>query len=563
MVVAVATVVLTAQPASASPSPTAASGLASPDVSAGPGTYHALTASRILDTRTTVGGHHGLVGANQTVTLSVAGHGNVPVGVAGAVVVNVTVADGSGGGFVTVYPTGVSRPSVSDVNYTGAKPTSNLVTVKLGSGGRIELFNGSLGTTNLIVDVEGYFTSGAAASPGAFAAVTPSRVLDTRTGNGATGPVAGNGGVTVQVTGRGGIPASGVGAVVINVTVTDPAQSGYVTVYPTGAPSRPTASNLNFVAAQTIPNLVVVPVGTGGKINLHNGSGGQVQLIGDVQGYFRSGTAAATGTFHALSPSRILDTRSGLGGSHRVAAGAELKLHVAGHGGVPATGVAAVVLNVTVVGPSTGGNITAYPTGVVKPTTSNLNYNAGQTKPNLVIVPIDSYGWVSLTNNSSGSTDEIADVAGYFLGTGTEPTVLGPHTWGPFTMGMTYAQAKVAYPQLPAAFPGCAGVDAGGAGLVFNPGSQLLSFIRPDHQVQTANGIHFGDTVNSIKSRFPGASVEPDEPSITLAATSTDHGENGVYYWIDVTGPRGVDDVPLGVDTVDSIGLGQNERCFD
>jgi hypothetical protein len=122
---------------------------------------------------------------------------------------------------------------------------------------------------------------------GGLSPLTPSRILDTRNGTGATGPVPANGTINVQVTGKGGVPASGVGAVAINVTVTQPTASGFATVWPDGV-TKPTTSNLNFVAGQTIPNLVVVPVGADGKIDLFNGGSGTSQYVGDVFGWFSS-----------------------------------------------------------------------------------------------------------------------------------------------------------------------------------------------------------------------------------------------------------------------------------
>ncbi len=116
--------------------------------------------------------------------------------------------------------------------------------------------------------------------------MSPARILDTRYGTGAArAKVAEHATVHLQVTGKGGVPVSGVSAVVLNVTVTNPASSGYITAYPDGT-SRPTASNLNLVRGQTVPNLVVVKLGTGGKVSLYNGTGGTVDLIADVAGYY-------------------------------------------------------------------------------------------------------------------------------------------------------------------------------------------------------------------------------------------------------------------------------------
>ena len=126
----------------------------------------------------------------------------------------------------------------------------------------------------------------AADTAGNFRPVGPLRVLDTRVGNGAPRTaVAAGASLKVQIEGAHAIPASGISAVVLNVTVTQPTAGGYLTAYPDGA-TRPTASNLNFNPAQTVPNLVVVPVGADGKITLYNGSAGTVQLIGDIAGYY-------------------------------------------------------------------------------------------------------------------------------------------------------------------------------------------------------------------------------------------------------------------------------------
>ena len=96
------------------------------------------------------------------------------------------------------------------------------------------------------------------------------------------------GSISVQVTGQGGVPATGVSAVALNVTVAAPTAAGYITVWPSGTPQQQT-SNLNFQAGQNIPNLVIVPVGADGKIQLFNGSGGTVHLIADVAGYILGG----------------------------------------------------------------------------------------------------------------------------------------------------------------------------------------------------------------------------------------------------------------------------------
>ncbi|NMM23589.1 MAG: hypothetical protein HHJ11_08845, partial [Phycicoccus sp.] len=234
---------------------------------------------------------------------------------------------------------------------------------------------GLAGVLGAVVLPVGAATAMAVTTPGGFTSLAPARLLDTRTGVGAAKvAVAAGGTVHLQVTGRGGVPASGVSAVVLNVTVTAPTAPGFVTVYADGK-ARPTASNLNFVKAQTVPNLVIAPVGTNGKVALFNGSGGTVQLIGDVSGYYLAGVPSVAGAFGSLAPARLLDTRSGVGAPKvAVAAHGTVHLQVAGRGGVPASGVSAVVLNVTVTAPTAPGFVTVYGDGTVRSSASNLNF---------------------------------------------------------------------------------------------------------------------------------------------------------------------------------------------
>ena len=253
------------------------------------------------------------------------------------------------------------------------------------------------------------------ASGARFNALPPARVLDTREGNGApVGRVAPNSAIDLQVTGRGGVPASGVSAVVLNVTVTEPSALSFLTAWPTGEP-RPLASNLNFTAGQTVPNLVVVKVGAGGKVSLYNYAG-TTHVIADVSGWYGASGATQGSRYHPVAPSRLLDTRTGLGAvlAKLVPSGA-LDLQVTGRGGVPATGVSAVAVNVTVTEPVTGGFLTAWPTGAVPPLTSSLNFTPAQTVANLAVVKVGTDGKISFYNGgSSGGVHVIADVAGWF-----------------------------------------------------------------------------------------------------------------------------------------------------
>ena len=100
-----------------------------------------------------------------------------------------------------------------------------------------------------------------------------------------TGPISGGSSVNLTVAGRGGVPSSGADAVALNVTVTNASGPSFLTVWPTGQP-KPTASNVNFVAGQTIPNMVIAKVGAGGQVSIYNNTG-STDVIVDVLGWFR------------------------------------------------------------------------------------------------------------------------------------------------------------------------------------------------------------------------------------------------------------------------------------
>ncbi|MFE5301102.1 FlgD immunoglobulin-like domain containing protein [Streptomyces sp. NPDC056632] len=246
-----------------------------------------------------------------------------------------------------------------------------------------------------------------------FKPVTPARILNTLTGVGAPkGKVGRNGTVDLQVTGRGGVAATGVSTVVLTVTATNPTSGTFISVHPYGTP-RTSASNLNVPAGRNVPNQVTVPVGKDGKVSLYN-AWGTVDLLVDVTGYY---TLDGSGDrFKPVTPARILDTLTGVGAPKaKVGAARTVNLQIAGRGGVPATGVTAVVMNVTATNVTSSSYVSVYPYGTARPATSNLNVVRGQVVANLVTVPVKS-GKVTLYNHG-GTVDLLGDVAGYFTNT--------------------------------------------------------------------------------------------------------------------------------------------------
>ncbi len=369
-----------------------------------PGAMVPLSPSRLLDSR--INGP--ALGPGRTWTLQVTGLGGVPPAGVSAVVLNVTVTETTTAGYLTVSPTGSTRPVASNVNWAAGATIPNAVIAKVGLGGQVDLYQSGPGSAQVIVDVAGYFVDGTIGEPGAFTSIAPARILDTRAGD---GKLVSNEARDLQILGRGGVPASNVSAVVMNVTVTETTSSGYLTVFPSGT-KRPVASNLNWTHDVTIPNLVAVKVGDNGKVTLFQSGPGTAQVVVDVAGYYLGGKADKPGMFVTLSPARILDTRT----SAPVAPGGDLSLSILGRGGIPAAGVSAVVINTTVTETTAHGFLTVYPGTSPLPTASNLNWSGGgATIPNLVTAQIGYNGTIKFHNASAGTTQVVADAAGYYI----------------------------------------------------------------------------------------------------------------------------------------------------
>ena len=218
----------------------------------------------------------------------------------------------------------------------------------------------------------------------------------------------GGGTIDLVVAGRGGVPASGVDSVILNVAAVAPSGSGFVSVWPSGQ-RRPLVSNLNYSAGRTVPNLVVCKLGSGGAVSLF-ASAGELDLIADVVGCF---TAEGAGLV-AVTPNRLLDTRTGTGARRGVVAGGtEIGLMVAGIGGV-ASNAKSVILNVTAADATADTFVTVYPSGVKRPNSSSLNVMAGDTIANLVVAKVGANGSVRLYNHG-GAVNLVADVTGYFV----------------------------------------------------------------------------------------------------------------------------------------------------
>jgi subtilisin family serine protease len=392
-----------------------------PPTTAGFGTFVSLPPSRILDTRFGTGTAKQKLGAGQTLTLQVTGAGGIPASGVTAVVLNTTVTDPTAPSYLTVWPTGQSQPTTSNINFSTNQTVPNLVTVKVGTGGDVSFFN-AVGSIDLLADVAGYYIDGTGTAGSTFVSLPPTRILDTRSTGGPIGQGATR---NLQVTGLNGVPPTAT-AVVANVTVTGGTAASYVTVFP-GGTAVPNASNLNFTKSETVPNLAIVQLGSSGNLGIYN-SLGSTQVIVDLQGYFTAAGDTTGSRFFPLVDHRILDTRFNVDGIYGpIRGGTAVNANVVGQGGVlvgpsntigASDGPSAVVVNTTVADGTENGYLTVYPTGTTLPNASNLNFAAGEAVANLTTAKIGSNGQDNFYN-STGTVDAIADVVGYYGAAGT------------------------------------------------------------------------------------------------------------------------------------------------
>ena len=284
---------------------------------------------RVLDTRDGTGGViQRLMNPGEAIRVPVAGVGSVPASGVTAIAANVTSVDASQPNYFTVYPGTTARPGTSNLNGGPGRPVPNLVVMGVGADGTIEVFN-SHGTAHCLVDVFGYYTE---SSGERFTALAPARLFDTRNAQGIRGGKVPTGEqIEVQVAGLAGVPVSGATAVVMNLTVTEADSMGWMKAGPAGSATN--TSNVNFFPGDTVPNLVITKLGTGGRVTVE-GLGAGAHVIGDVFGYF-----GATGTqMRTVAPKRMLDTREGLGAAKAKVVGEDsIRLAIGGLARFPAT----------------------------------------------------------------------------------------------------------------------------------------------------------------------------------------------------------------------------------
>ena len=216
--------------------------------------------SRVLDTRTS----GGPVGPDGTTVLDLSRDPDFVT----AVALNLTATDPTAATYVTAWPDGSARPTVSSINVAAGQTRANMVILPLPPSKKINLYNHA-GSVNLVVDVVGIYVKDGGNS---FYPVTPKRLVDTR-----TGAPMGPGSVLTVNTGTEWLVAG-------NITATNATTDTYLTVWDPERDPRPDASTLNVGRGETVPNMLM-QTGTNGKFSVYNHVG-QVDVIVDMVGYF-------------------------------------------------------------------------------------------------------------------------------------------------------------------------------------------------------------------------------------------------------------------------------------
>jgi hypothetical protein len=246
--------------------------------------------------------------------------------------------------------------------------------------------------------------------PGSFVPVNgnPVRVLDTRTGlGGRPGAVASGHTVTFDADGS----YTNHSAAVVEVTVPN-APNGSLSVYPSGTAWNGRVT-MTLASGGPIQQQLTVRLDADGGATIRNNSAQAVHLIVDVLGYYDAGTPTATGTFAPLN-SRILDTRAG----NPLPGGQRITLSLPGHGGIPAGGTEAVVLNITVLSARANG-LLSITDGDRSQATVHLRFVGTPTTPQTMqterVVKVGSDGTLTFSQSSAASVQLVIDLMGYFL----------------------------------------------------------------------------------------------------------------------------------------------------
>lgn len=379
------------------------------------GGFVPVAGTRIVDTRSGTGLPKAVVASGDTKTIQVTGNAGVPAGASGVVVTMIAVNKEAKIGTLTPFAYGAPQPKNS-FQYQESQDTAMSAQVALSSNGKLSI-NNSGSSTDLVVDVQGYFT--AAGKGGAMFTPAAGRAYDTRAGsNTALGT---NETRSIQLANVAGIPAmgSGVTAVVITLTAVHSDDSeGRAIVWADGT-SRPSITSMDYVAGSTRSNMVTVPLGANGKIDLYN-NGTATEYVIDIQGWYATSKAPAVGSQFVSASGKIVDTRSGQG-TTTLAANTWSTVQISGVAGIPTTGVTAVSVMAVVAESSGSGTLTVRPSGTISelPVMLYADKSAANTS-NSAIMTLGTGGKIDV--KATTKADVILSLEGYYTATSGSTT---------------------------------------------------------------------------------------------------------------------------------------------
>lgn len=328
----------------------------------------------------------------------------------------------------------------TDANGT---PIGNSTTATVAPNGAATVYVRSTqsGTQTITATADGITDHATVSYTGQYTAVTPTRVLDSRTGQGGLmdssgAPVVGGRLAPNSVYhfnyGNTNMPLNAA-AYAFNVTAIQPNGAGNLRVGPGGWNGVPQTSLVNYQAGKDIANFAIVPNYMENSMTIYTDSA-SVSVAIDMVGYYPSTDGITT-----VQPYRVVDTRTGLGGGAvaPVAAGTSRSFQIGGtggQGGIPPAGAKAVALNVTAINPSGLGNLRIYADGQAVPNASMINYVVGQDKAAYVIVDLPANGKIDVFSDNA-SADVAIDAFAYFpqssnLVTSTPTRILDTRTGG-------------------------------------------------------------------------------------------------------------------------------------
>jgi hypothetical protein len=364
--------------------------------------FVSVTPCRVADTRNPTGPFGGPeMAAGSTRAFEIPQSAcNIPT-TAVAYSLNVTVVPNGSLGYLALWPAGEAQPLVSTLNSDG-RIKANAAIVSAGTNGGVDVY--VTDSTQVVLDIDGYFVPAGTTSALAFYPVTPCRVADTRNPTGPLGGPTMSGGTSrafpVQASACG-IPATAQ-AYSLNVTAVPHGSLGYLTLWPTGE-AQPYVSTLNSPTGEVVANAAIVPAGTGGEVSVYVLDSSDVVL--DIDGYFAPPGSGGL-SLYTVSPCRVIDTRNGAGAFSGV-----LTVNVEDSTCAPPSTAQGYVLNATVV-PSSGlGYLMLWPNGETQPYVSTLNAPDGTITSNMAIVPATNG---SINAYSTNSTQLTLDLSSYF-----------------------------------------------------------------------------------------------------------------------------------------------------